>query len=350
MPATEFVELVLSNLAAETDSSVLLTVLRQLSAAVGSFVPAEHRAPMSARVGDRLRELAAQAPPGSDHQLQLVTFAAAHADSPGTAQWARDLLDGITSLDGLTVDTDLRWSLVTGLAAAGFIDAGAIETELNRDRTASGQLRARRARSALPTREAKHCAWEEIRGGELPNAAHEATIAGFGTVTDPQVLAEFVRPYFDSLKDIWQERTYEMAEQFVVGMYPRQLAGEDLLQLTDSWLAEHQDASPALLRLVTEGRDTARRAAGTSGSDTTAPYLPAQRPTSPHSAIGSDVRRTGGTRTVTRPEPGETGSCRCPTRRPHFRNRPPNRERPRWKPACYSPATACRMPAVSRCA
>ena len=45
------------------------------------------------------------------------------------------LLHGSLVIDGLTIDTDLRWTLLTGLARAGRADEDRIAAELRRDRT-----------------------------------------------------------------------------------------------------------------------------------------------------------------------------------------------------------------------
>jgi len=46
-------------------------------------------------------------------------------------------------LEGLAVDTDLRWSLIQRLAATGEVDLDVIETELARDDTATGRRQGR---------------------------------------------------------------------------------------------------------------------------------------------------------------------------------------------------------------
>ena len=52
------------------------------------------------------------------------------------------LLDGSVRFDGLTVDTDLRWTLLCGLARNGRADGARIGEELARDNTISGKEHA----------------------------------------------------------------------------------------------------------------------------------------------------------------------------------------------------------------
>ena len=60
--------------------------------------------------------------PGSDSQLQLARAFASAAVTDEQLAIVRGLLDGTEQLDGLTIDTDLRWHLLHRLVAAGKAD------------------------------------------------------------------------------------------------------------------------------------------------------------------------------------------------------------------------------------
>ncbi|MDD9205150.1 ERAP1-like C-terminal domain-containing protein, partial [Georgenia sp. 10Sc9-8] len=163
--------------------------------------------------------------------------------------------------------TDLRWELLTSLVAAGRAGDAAIDAELARDATATGERAAAGARAARPTPEAKAAAWAAVvEQDTLPNAVQTAVIAGFGRVHDRSLLAPYAERYLDALEGVWAERTNEMAQNIVVGLFPTRLAGlagevgVDVGALTEQWLAEHPDASAALRRLVVENLDGVRRA------------------------------------------------------------------------------------------
>ncbi|MDM8083641.1 aminopeptidase N [Cellulomonas cellasea] len=263
-PARDFVDLVLSNIAHESDSSVVQVLLRQLSTAVDLYVAPEHREATDVAVGDRLLELAEAAPAGSDTQLQLVKAFAGRASTAAQLDAVAALLDGSRSLAGLSIDTDLRWELLTSLVAGGRAGGAQIDAQLAADPTATGQRAAAAARAAIPTPEAKAAAWAAVvEGDELPNAVQTATISGFGRVHNLGLLLPYVKPYFAAIEGVWESRTSEMAQNVVVGLYPTDLAGDprvDVLATTDVWLEEHLDAPAALRRLVVEARDGVRRA------------------------------------------------------------------------------------------
>lgn len=260
--ARDFVRLVLGNIAHETDSSVVQTLLRQLVTALDLYVAPEHRDETAAWAADRLWELARSAAPGSDAQLQLTRVAAARSAGDVHLDAVAGLLDGSAPLPGLAVDTDLRWDLLVSLVAGGRAGTAEIDAELARDATASGERQAAAARAAVPTPEAKAAAWRAVVDEDaFTNALQTSTIGGFLRVHDRALLEPYVEPYFAALETVWGERTNEMAQNIVVGLYPTLLAGTgpDLLARTDAWLATLGDRTPALRRLVVEERDGVRR-------------------------------------------------------------------------------------------
>ncbi|MCV2396241.1 aminopeptidase N [Actinotalea sp. M2MS4P-6] len=263
VPARSFVDLVLANVADESDSSVVQVLLRQLATTIDLYVARAARAETSQAAADTLWCLAVEAAPDSDTQLQLVRSFAARATTAAHLDAVQGLLDGSAPLEGLGIDTDLRWELLSALVAGGRAGEAEIAAQLAADRTATGARAAAAARAAVPTAQAKAAAFEAaVHDTALANALQTSTIAGFGRAHDLGLLAPLVEPYFDALVDVWHERTNETAQNVVLGLFPTRLAGSevDVLALTDAWLAAHQDAPPALLRLVKESRDGVHRA------------------------------------------------------------------------------------------
>ena len=269
--ARDFVDLVLGNIAHETDSSVILVLLRQLTTALDLYVAPEHRDATATAAADRLLALTQAAPAGSDQQLQLAKAFAARARTDAHLDVVTEILDGRRALEGLSIDTDLRWELLTALVAGGRAGDADIAAQQAADPTATGQRAAAAARAAVPTGEAKERAWAAVvTGDELPNALQAATISGFVRVHDTDLLVPWVEPYFAELERVWTDKTNEMAQKVVLGLYPTDLAGDprvDVLGATDAWLDGHPDAPAALRRLVVESRDGVRRAIAAQEAD-----------------------------------------------------------------------------------
>lgn len=267
MPGRQLVELILNNIAAESDSSVVMVLLRQLATTIEFYVDPRTREEIGADAAERLWSLAVAATPGSDTQLQLIKAFAGRAGATQVERLRGVLAEGQDVVPGLVVDTDLRWELLTGLATAGAASEEDVAAELERDSTAAGQRAAAAARASMPTADAKQAVWRDVVDSDaLPNAVQSAVIGGFGRVKDRELLVPFVEPYFDAIEKVWDHRTNEIAQNIVVGLYPAQLAdiddayGVDVLARTDAFLEALADRIPALRRLVVENRDTVRRA------------------------------------------------------------------------------------------
>jgi len=271
MPARQFIDLVCKNIGTEDQSTVTMMLLRQLKSTLALFVAPHASAAATQAAADTLWHLAISAEAGSDNQLQFVSAFATLASTEGQLDSVQGLLDEKLHLDDLAIDSDLSWELLTSLVAGGRCAEVAIELQLSRDATASGERRAARARAAIPTPEAKRAAWDLLVNAEkdLPNALQSAATSGFSNVHDTALLEPYVDEYFASVRRIYNDKTNEMASNLIEGLYPTQLAGRvpDLQDRADAWLESNGDAHDALRRLIIEGRDGVRRALDAQAKD-----------------------------------------------------------------------------------
>ncbi|GHC90062.1 aminopeptidase N [Nocardiopsis terrae] len=266
MAARDYVALVISGIGGVNDVTVAQTLLRQASGALYNYADPAWRPFGFELLADRLRELLSAAEPGSDLQLAYVNALADAAVSDAHLSLLRGLLDGAITVDGLTVDTDLRWTLLRRLVAAGEAGESEIAAELEADPTATGQRNAAGARAAVPTAEAKEAAWERIVGGDLANAEFRATLLGFSEPRQAELYRPYVERYFDQLAPAWEKWTGEFAQTFAEVVYPSQLVEEATLERTDSYIADNAPA-PALHRLLIEGRAGVERALRARATD-----------------------------------------------------------------------------------
>ncbi len=259
--ASDYVDLVLSNIGSETESTTVRTTLAQLQLAANSYVTPERRTSTRRKVAAALWDLAQRAEAGSDSQLQFVTAFAAAAATDAQWQTVRQLRDGEIVLDGLAIDADLSWQLLVSLAAGGVVADDAIDEALAADNTAKGGEFAAQAKAAIPTAEAKAAAWRAlVDHDDLPNTLVRTTAAGFAHPASVGLLGAYVAPYFDMLLPVWESRTYKIAEYLVIGLYPAALASVELRDATRAWLAANGEAPPALRRLVAENLAGVERA------------------------------------------------------------------------------------------
>ncbi|MGY3320688.1 aminopeptidase N [Arthrobacter sp. TE12231] len=255
-PARGYVDLILANIAEESDSSVILVQLRQLATTLAFYVAEEHKEATAVAAADTLWDLASTVPAGSDAQLQFVKSYALLARSAGQLDTVSGLLDGSRTLDGLTVDQDLRWELLACLVAGGRAGQERIDEELAHDNTSNGQNAAALAKAAIPTPEAKAEAWESIVvKGDLSNALQGSAVTGFTRVLDTSLLEPYAEKYFEAVPEIVANRTHALAQQIVVGLYPALLTTQATVDRTDKFLASLPEDSSALRRMMLENRD-----------------------------------------------------------------------------------------------
>jgi len=251
--ARDFVALVTAGLAAESEVGVVQRLLLQAQTALASYAE-----PGWAVTGGwptfvaRLLELA-HADPGSDHQLAIVNALAGSVLTGEAIDTIAGWRSGEKPLEGLTVDTDLRWRLLHALVAHGAAGEAEIEAEYALDNTATGRRMTERARALIPTPEAKAEAWRRaVEDDSLPNAINSAIIMGFSHPAQQALLVDYVPRYFAAVDDVWARRSSEQAQPMVQGLFPSWAVEQATVDAADAWL--EGDHPSALRRLVTEGR------------------------------------------------------------------------------------------------
>jgi aminopeptidase N len=261
MAARDYVQLVMLGVSSVADISVVQTLLRQASQAVRRFADPGWRETGLALMADALRGLLYDAEPGSDTQLAYVRAFAGTATAQDDLALMAGLLDGSVVLDGLTVDTELRWALLGRLVSRCYRGFGAAEinAELARDATDAGERHAAACRAAIPTAEAKQDAWDLLISGEQTLATFRATLAGFADPDRPELVNPYREKYFAAVTDAWQTWSSAMAQDFVSGAYTVGAISDETVRATDEYIAA-TDPPGALHRLLSEGRDDVLRA------------------------------------------------------------------------------------------
>jgi aminopeptidase N len=261
LPVADFIDHLLRTVGHETESTTRRQQLGQLTTAAHRFTPKADREATVERVADRLLELAQGAEAGSDAQFAFVRAFSGFATTAAQLDAVQALLDGSTRLDGLEIDTDLGWELLTALVAGGRAGEAEIAARNEADKTSNGNKHAATARASVPTAEAKQAAWELVwKRNEQPNEIVRATIAGFWNTSNDELVTPFVAPYFDELRGIWDSRSFHIAEDLIEGFYPTTTPTDRVATSAEAWLAANADAAPALRRMIVEGLDDTQRA------------------------------------------------------------------------------------------
>jgi aminopeptidase N len=210
------------------------------------------------------------AEPGSDHQLAFVRSFTTAARTDEHTTVLRGLLDGSEVVEGLAIDTDLRWHIVRALTSVGAFGEAEIKAEVERDPTAAGHRQAAAARASVPTAEAKAAAWAAIIDDvELPNAVLGATMGGFMQHQHAELLRPYVDAFFEAIPRVWETRTNEMAMNIITDVFPHVFIEQSTVDRVDRFLRE-ADPAPPVRRMLMESRDGVARALRARARDASA--------------------------------------------------------------------------------
>jgi len=278
LKARDFVSLVAGGVQAETEVGVAQRLLLQAQTALSAYADPQWVVTEGwPAFADRLLELARGAEAGSDHQLAYVNALCNSVLADRHTDVLRPLLDAdpaAQDLAGLDVDTDLRWRIVTALAAAGVVDSDGpqtpfIDAEAQRDPTAAGKRHAAAASAARPQPAVKDASWQQvIEDDTLANITGRAIIGGFIQPGQHELLKPFSAKYFGVISGVWERRSSEVAQTVVIGLYPAWDISKAGLNAADRFLAD-SEVPPALQRLVIEGRAGVERALRARAFDVT---------------------------------------------------------------------------------
>ncbi|QMU98026.1 aminopeptidase N [Microbacterium esteraromaticum] len=256
LAAARYLDIVRAHAPAEPNVALLSATLLNAAFAIGHYVAEGDRAAQRRAWVDSTWAALQEADPGSDAQLSWArAFAAASSfdDSRAAEVWA--ILDG-NAPQGLPIDADLRWLLLTALASTGHADAQAIAAERANDDTAAGHTAEIRALASRPEASIRAAAWESAWSDlSLSNDHLDATIAGFRAAGRRDLIDGFDAEYFTRIRDAWTQRSIELAQRLVLGLFP----AAETTEAVDAWLEQNADAPGALRRLVIESRDDLAR-------------------------------------------------------------------------------------------
>ena len=259
LAARRYAHIVAEHATAEVDVGVLSSLVRRAEAAIDRYGDPGNRAAARAALADRARAALEDAPAGDDRQLVWARAFASMAETAEQRRAVAALYDGSWRLEGLTIDTDLRWHLLSVLAVAGDASEDMIAAELERDPTDLGARRAVAARAAQPRPDVKEHYWQALLDDpEMPLATMRAVVGGFAQPGQEQLLQPFTARYPAVLPGIWATRSPEEALLLTGGLFPVPVS-TDTVEAADTALALPGVPSPGK-RILSESRDATLRA------------------------------------------------------------------------------------------
>ncbi len=253
LPVARYLDIVSRHAPAEPNAALLADAVAHAGFAVAHYAAPEQRGALATSWLETTWAALHAAAPGSDAQLTWARALGGAADgADARSAEIRAMLDGALAPAGLRLDPELRWAWLTALSATGHATAADADAELAHDETSHGRVAHRAVLAARLDETVRATAWRSAwQDASLTNEELDATIAGVRAGASRRFLAPFDAAYFAGIREVWQERSIEIARRLVIGLFP---ASDDLGDV-DAWLEANGDAPGALRRLVIEQRD-----------------------------------------------------------------------------------------------
>jgi aminopeptidase N len=194
--------------------------------------------------------------PGSDHQLAAFRRLILSCDDPEVHRgWLA--FSGLPA--GIALDPELRWAIVSQLAALTG-DERLIDDAMDQDRSGLSRSYAARARATLPLAEAKERTWQLLMRPS-PIGAYElyAAAEGFFHPAQTELTAPYVERYFSDIVATSSFRSGWALGRVATLAFPVPATTEETLALARRTLARDDLAGP-LERKLRDRTDALRRA------------------------------------------------------------------------------------------
>ncbi len=259
MRTRDWVDLVLANIGQETDAWGVTKIPGSTAMAVNFYSDPAGRAELRATWESGLRELLLAAEPGSDHQLTFARSFAGAAHSDDALGEVIGLLDGSFDIEGLAVDQDLRWQLITALAKGGRFGDAEIDAELEVDHTISGKEQAAAARVAQPTAAAKQAGWTAIMDPTTANETSREMVFSLFRFGQEDVLEPYLEKFLEAAETVIDTLGFHKASVVLEYGFPKPLGSAETMARLDEWLADNT-APKGAQRYVGEARAEIARA------------------------------------------------------------------------------------------
>lgn len=249
--------MLLGALGTEADDLVVSVLLNfSMTTLAGTYSPVVERPARLRLVAVTAEQLLGAAAPVSDAQLTAArVLIRSSTDSRLLECW----LAGKSTVHGLSLDAELRWAVVERIATLGTADAGVIEEELRRDRSASGAVHAARARSLRPDATAKAAAWKLLtQPNELPASELYATAEGFFEPSQSAVTSPYVSRFFAELPATTAHRGGWALARIILLGFPGTSTEQQTLDLANATISDPA-IDPRIRRSLVDATDALRR-------------------------------------------------------------------------------------------
>ncbi|MEX0781393.1 MAG: aminopeptidase N [Dehalococcoidia bacterium] len=261
LKSMDYLALVREKIALEQNPELVESVLNNATAALGRYVP-EDRRDAEAHTFFEAAWKSLKAAPKGDMQIVWARALIGSAINADDILLTGRLADGEESVEGLTVDQDMRWGIAGRFVGFGLAGAqGRVARELERDPSDRGQRAKLRCDISVPEAAVKAAAWDKFHTQEGYGSLYltQAAMGGFNWHVQRDLLAPYVDRFFVRVKGVFKERDKEFATGYFGALYPSYRVERETVGRSEALLKEVAD-DVLLTRTLREAIDELERA------------------------------------------------------------------------------------------
>ncbi|MSQ41648.1 MAG: aminopeptidase N, partial [Dehalococcoidia bacterium] len=259
--STDYLDLAAAKIEGERDQELVETILGNVQAAIGRYLPDALRQERAHAVSE-VAWRALQTAPTGDLQIIWARALIGLAISPPDIERVARLVDGELAVAGLAIDQEMRWAVAVLYVGYGLPGAQQrLAAERARDPSDRGQRALLRAEASVPDAAVKARAWERFLGegyGSLHLTA--AAMGGFHWWVQRELVAPYVERFFEAAPLVFEQKEKEFAQSFFGALFPSGRVEQAVLDRSERLLAEIGDGWPLLRRSLREANDDLARA------------------------------------------------------------------------------------------
>ncbi len=214
-PASRLVRVVARHLPQETDESLIPVVLASARGALALYGARSAADQLEADLADACATALEATEAGTSRQLSWLRAFISSAITPQQLDRCQEMLEGRKLPDGVVLDLELRWRLVTALASRGVATVDDVTRMRRADRTSTGIVRGLAAQAAMPVPEVKEQVFKFLT--EDDSATVEAALwagSSLGGVRQDALLLPYIPRFFDAVSRLRERRGVEYSRDF----------------------------------------------------------------------------------------------------------------------------------------
>ncbi|MGC2191175.1 MAG: aminopeptidase N [Candidatus Dormiibacterota bacterium] len=251
LPAHRYAQMVTAHLAAESDTTLVAVVLGNFRAATRRYGAPRRGRNLEEQMAQAAWEAMTRSEPHGDQQAVWLRAFIGLATTAEQVDRCRAFLDDRDLPNGVSLDAELRWSLVGSLAARGAADQPEIDAAMAADPSSTGLVRAAAVRASRPTAAAKKEAWARIADPDVSLEEARLISARLGGLRQEELLT----PYLPGLPKFFDQLLANRGAEFTVQLgswLPPSLSPSVQLTRVCRKNLARQDLDPVLRRIFSD--------------------------------------------------------------------------------------------------